>query len=151
MTDALTWYLSGMSFQADNQHEKALHAFDQSLTLDPGNAGAWVGKGMAQARIGDDQEAIQSFDRALALGDQNPFVWYSRGLAFHLLGNDDEAILSYNRAIATDKLNALTLTGLGDSLRTLERYERAREALRDSTGHCSGNRSGSSRHGNGRI
>ena len=53
MTDALTWYLSGMRLQEEERHEQALDAFGQSVALDPGNAGAWVGKGMAEARLGE--------------------------------------------------------------------------------------------------
>ena len=53
MTDALNWYLSGMNLQAQEKYQEALHAFEQSLSIDPGNPGAWVGKGMAHARFGE--------------------------------------------------------------------------------------------------
>ncbi|MDO9324851.1 MAG: tetratricopeptide repeat protein [Methanoregula sp.] len=67
MDDARAWYISGISLQAENRHQEALLAFEQSLVLDPGNAGAWNGKGIALAHLFENAEAIQAFDRALAL------------------------------------------------------------------------------------
>jgi tetratricopeptide (TPR) repeat protein len=61
MDDARAWYISGMTLQAQDRHPEALLAFEQSLALDSGNAGAWNGKGLALANLFGNVKVIRPF------------------------------------------------------------------------------------------
>ena len=100
MKEALEPYLSGISFSAQGKYEEALLSFEHSLSLDPENTGAWVGKGLALAYLGQYNACIQAFDRAIARDENDEITWYNRGLALHILGHDEEALLSFDRILA---------------------------------------------------
>lgn len=61
--------IGAIAFHHDTQ--KALHAFQESVELDPSNVDAWTGVGQLQRRMGNLDEAEYTFDTLLHLGNSN--------------------------------------------------------------------------------
>ena len=79
----------------------AIRDFDAALSLDPGQAEAWLGKAIETWKAGDSRTAIGFADRALALGPRKPAVAYwVRGLSNEQLGNVRQAYYDLRRARA---------------------------------------------------
>ena len=60
----------GFLFYSRKEHNKAMAAFADAITIDPSNAAAHKNLGGLKANSGAVEEAARSFQQAAALGDQ---------------------------------------------------------------------------------
>lgn len=65
--DALGWVQEGLHQVQAMQHDRAIAAFDNALTLDPRSAAAWAGKARGHAARGERDEAVKALNEALAI------------------------------------------------------------------------------------
>ncbi len=54
------------------RYEDAVHAIDEALKIDPGDATAWISKGIVLIDLGKNAEALLALDEALKL-DPEPY------------------------------------------------------------------------------
>jgi tetratricopeptide (TPR) repeat protein len=88
------WYARGLSLAGDGHYEEAVNAYNNAISLNPENAGAWAGKAVAlgylslsNKNINAYNDSLNAYDRAIELyyndtknhaSDAN--AWYNLGL-----------------------------------------------------------------------
>jgi len=84
--------------------EEALPLLDQTLALDPGQAGMWVNKGNVLIGLGRFSEAIAVYGQAIALQAEDERVsgWINLGVYLQGLGRHDDAAEAYLKAMALE-------------------------------------------------
>ncbi|UCC43725.1 MAG: tetratricopeptide repeat protein [Candidatus Zixiibacteriota bacterium] len=82
------------------QIEQAISDLDLALSLDSGNARAYLNRGIALVSSQQAELAIGNFDRALTLSPNDPAVYYYRGIAYSSLGRYEKALTDFDRALA---------------------------------------------------
>jgi tetratricopeptide (TPR) repeat protein len=82
----------GNVYAAMESYSNAIDDYDQSISLKPDYADAFLDRGFAWGQLGDFRRAIQSFDRALALQPRNANAYTLRGAAYLKLGESSQAI-----------------------------------------------------------
>ena len=89
--DAISWFNLGfVQQQQQQQHEKAISAFQNAVRLKPLIDRAWFGMGIAFAALGRHAEAAKALEEAAALQPMNPHAWYNLGMAYHTLENQQK-------------------------------------------------------------
>jgi tetratricopeptide (TPR) repeat protein len=72
--------------------------YNEAITLDPQNAGAWYNKGSALYDQGKHDEAIKAYDEAIRLDPNFAAAWTNKGVALEALGNTTEANAAFAKA-----------------------------------------------------
>ena len=78
--------------------------------------------------VGDSEAEIEMADRAVALNPNSWRTWNARGEVYRVAGLPEEAIRSFERAIRlspVDSWQYMTLTGMGQALIELRRFDEA--------------------------
>lgn len=96
---AENYHLRGVAFLAHQQFEKAVADFDESLQMDPRNAGAMNNRAQVSYLKGDYNAAIQDFTRAIEIEAKNPLVLNNRALAYIALNDLDNALKDLQAAL----------------------------------------------------
>ncbi len=63
-----------------------MHAFDETLSIDPDFVAAMLNKGSALHKLGRYQEAVNAYDAVLSRDPDRVTAWYNKGLALGELG-----------------------------------------------------------------
>lgn len=87
---------------ADAEYDKALRAFGDVLTLEPGNEQALRGIARSQMQLGRHAEALESFDRAIDADPQFGAAHANRAILLDRIGRHEDALKGYDRALALD-------------------------------------------------
>jgi tetratricopeptide (TPR) repeat protein len=126
LTDtASAWNYYGAALYMAKRLGDALAAFDQGITLDPGNAAAHNGRGIALRALGRLGDALAAFDHAITLDPGNAITHSNRGIALGDLGRPGDALAAFDHAITLDPGNATPHNGRGNALQALGRLEDA--------------------------
>jgi tetratricopeptide (TPR) repeat protein len=80
------------------RYQEALAAAEQAITLQPGNASAWITKAFALINLGRYQEGLAAAERAITLQPDAAIAWYNKGTALYALERYEEALAAYDRA-----------------------------------------------------
>jgi tetratricopeptide (TPR) repeat protein len=115
----------GLALQALERDEEARACFERSITLDPSNAGAWLGKGDVLNRLGQDEAALRSYEQALLSNPRNPHGWRGMAAIFVRLGRYADAVQSYDRAMILDPRDSASFYQRGNALGHLARSDEA--------------------------
>ena len=78
--------------------------------------------------VGDSEAEIEMADRAVALNPNSLVAWNCRGFVYRIAGLPEEAIRSFERAVRMSPVDPrlhLTLTGIGQALIELRRFDEA--------------------------
>jgi Flp pilus assembly protein TadD len=108
--------------------DEAVDEFDQAISHDPGDAGAWARRGDARREKGDYERALDDYDIAFGLDPDNPYTLIWRADALRCLERYDEALADATRAIDLEPDNSDLLSMRALVYRDMERHE---EALAD--------------------
>ena len=95
-------YDDGAAYLRLGAHDKALDAFDRSLSMNPGNADAHNGKGIVLIHQRQYAQAIALFQRALQLDPGRGGYHINLAITHHLQGKREEALREYHRAVELD-------------------------------------------------
>src|SRR5262245_55865864 len=124
-------YEQGLKLQKENQHEKALTAFNQAVELYAEYFQALTER--ANILMGRNQltEAAADFERALRLNDK--YVPALRGLGYCQIQQKqfEAAVSNLERAFVMEPKVPLTLLLLGYANLSLSRYEPAKQCLEE--------------------
>ncbi|MCA1799150.1 MAG: tetratricopeptide repeat protein [Xanthomonadaceae bacterium] len=119
----------GGLYEGLRRYNLAHEAFDQALTLEPGNTDALRGVGVVQMRAGDLEASEQTLRRVVAL-DPNYWRSYSAlGGLLYGLGRLDEAEQVFRRGTVADPSSAALWSNLGGVLVSRGRREAAADAF----------------------
>lgn len=84
------WFNLGFIHDKGRAWQKAIDAFNKSITLMPNQDRAWYGMGMAYAHLGKHEEAARALEEAARLQPMNGHAWYALGMAYHHLHDPDQ-------------------------------------------------------------
>lgn len=97
----------GQSFLELKQNQRALTAFDQSLTYQANHLAALQGRGVALYRLGDYGEAIQTFEQILGRDNLTPqqqaINWLYQGVSFCETPQASAATAAFNQVVQLTK------------------------------------------------
>ncbi|WP_158279913.1 tetratricopeptide repeat protein [Coraliomargarita sinensis] len=128
-TSAEGWALLGRAHIKKGRNELALSALNQSLDLEPEQAGILALRGSLLRKIGDLQGALVDYERAHQLEPSSPVLSYEQGLVLLQLGRIGEAE-PFLRVAARKLTTHVTLDLLHASCAyTLGKYEEAAQSL----------------------
>lgn len=92
----------GNNYRGKHDLEKALRDYEQAITLDPRNAGAYVNRAAALSQKGEREDAIKDEDQAIRLNPNQWEAYFNRATDLWAEGRLDEAIADLERVM---KLN----------------------------------------------
>jgi predicted O-linked N-acetylglucosamine transferase (SPINDLY family) len=97
---AISAYMQGCQFAAENRLDEALTAFGRAIAIAPHFAESLSNRGAVLLAKRNYQAALQSFNAALAINPKLAEAWNNRGNALSELGRHDEAVASYDKVLA---------------------------------------------------
>ena len=119
----------GYSKDPQFDRKEAFRLVHLALSIDDGDPDTLARAALISAfMVGDSEAEIEMADRAVALNPNSWITWNCRGAVYRLAGLPEEAIRSYERAIRMSPVDPrlyVTLTGLGQALIELRRFDEA--------------------------
>ena len=113
--------------------EKAIHAAQQALRLDPTTAEAHFALGSVYYATGDADQAVGEFQRGLQLASNSDEGYRRLGSAYLAAGRRDEALQAYEKAIQWSPYYADNYQMLGDAYVSLGDTNKALETFQKLT------------------
>ena len=93
------WFSIGYLYLEEGEEEKALSAYDKSISLKSDVAGAYTNRGAAKSRLGKYGDAIEDHDEAIRLDPDFADAYTSRGAAKGSLGQVEAAKKDFQTAL----------------------------------------------------
>lgn len=84
--------------QTASEYQDAIEAYEEAISIDPGNATAWFGKACTLLLQGDAKNATLIYNNADRTCKPDAIVWIAEGR--RIMGSCEEAIRCFDRAIA---------------------------------------------------
>lgn len=78
--DVKAWTQLGHLYFDTGQYEKAVHAYEKSLELDPARADVWTDLGVMYRRTGNPTRAVECFDHALSIDGGHQTALFNKGI-----------------------------------------------------------------------
>ncbi|TCL08823.1 putative O-linked N-acetylglucosamine transferase (SPINDLY family) [Shimia isoporae] len=119
------WNLVGAAAEELGQHDRALHAFEQAIEVNPNFSSSHANYGTVLERLGRFEEAIAPFSKAVSLEPTSAKYLLSRGNAHLVLGQIHEAVQDLEACLSVDGKNLKARQLLGDALRQAGEHTRA--------------------------
>jgi tetratricopeptide (TPR) repeat protein len=131
--DAEGWYYLGRTKYNENRFDEAVHAFQQSLTLDPHNVKAEDNLGLAFAGLGRVDDAAGAYESAMAweknAATKNPGPYIDMGSLLLDENRSTEAIPYLKQAIAISPPDFKAHELLGKAYSRLDQLPEAQNEL----------------------
>jgi tetratricopeptide (TPR) repeat protein len=108
--------------------DEASAAYDELVTVDANDIGAWSVRGLFLERMGRYADACESFRRSTRIRATYA-DHYNAGNMLHALGRNDEALVEYDAAVKCDPLQAEGWCNRGIALFALGRDDEARTSF----------------------
>ena len=115
----------GLTYNNNEEYQKAIVSFDKAIELDPGLAIAYSNRGWAYIELGQYEQALTDCNKAIDLDPNLALAYSNRGLAYIKLAQYEQAITDCNKAIELDPNLALAYSNRGLIYIELEQYEQA--------------------------
>ena len=106
-------YMLGLSAWKAGEDEKAVHAFDKALGLDPAHRKSLFNSSRVLLENDRSKEALERIEKALAIEPMSNEGLRLLGRARNELGNAEEAIQAYQRALCLDERDVWSMNNLG--------------------------------------
>ena len=119
------WNIIGSSAINLGLVEKAINAYNKSISLNPDHAETYLNKGLALKIQGKFYEAIIAYKKSISLKPDYPNAYCNMGNAFLAQGMIDQAISSYNKAISLKPDYADAYNNMGIAFKTIHNYDQA--------------------------
>jgi tetratricopeptide (TPR) repeat protein len=128
---ALSLFVLGLAHLYENDWNKAIHLFNQTLTegkednqllqLDV----VYFYNGYANYKAGYNQQSIENYNNAILVNPKDAAAYNNKGIALRGLGKHEEAIAAYDQTIKIDPKDAAAYNNKGNVLVYLGKYEEA--------------------------
>ena len=112
--DAAAWVQLGNLYFDSSNYEKAIEAYNKSLTLSPNNANVITDLGVMYRRSGQPAEAVKTFDKAIKVDPKHETARFNKGIVLmHDLNDIEGAIKAWEELVT---LNPVALAPNGQSV-----------------------------------
>lgn len=118
-------YMLGLSAWKGGDRERAVSAFETSLTLDPTHVKSMLNLGRVLLEMGRPGDALKQIESARAIDTGSADVHRLLGRTYGELRRVEDAVDSYKRAIVIDGEDVWSMNNLGFLLINEGRYEEA--------------------------
>lgn len=109
--DVSAWVELGNLYFDSNNYQKAIDAYNKSLTLNPNNANVITDLGVMYRRSSQPAEAVKTFDKAIKVDPKHEIARFNKGIVLmHDLNDIKGAIKAWEELVA---LNPLALAPNG--------------------------------------
>lgn len=123
---ATDWFDKGYAFQLLNDLKNAIHAYSNSIKLNPLSE-THNNRGVAYKNLGNFQQAIDDYANAIKLDPNNVSPYNNRGNAYNELGKHQQAIDDFDKAIKLNPKDAKTYGNRGIVYCALKNFGQAIE------------------------
>jgi len=89
----------GDVYASAGQHDKAVEAFSEAISLKPNDAENYRRRGNMYGAIREYDKALADLDKAIELDPKNADCYCSRGILHAYLGKHDKALADFDKAI----------------------------------------------------
>ncbi len=110
---------------SESRFEEAAAAYQESLKLTPGFAGALNGLGSAQFKLNKREEALANFKAATVADPTLGLAFYNLGYAMRKTGDYTGAVVAYEKYTALDPNEPDGFYGLAESYKALNQNDKA--------------------------
>ncbi len=115
----------GLLYDAAEQYEEAIAAYDRVLQINADKYKTWNKKGISLENLGRYEEAIEVYEQAIKIKPDYYQAWEGKGDALRNLGKYQEAIVCYDKAIKIKPDYERVWNCKGITLKHLGWYEKA--------------------------
>lgn len=122
---SLIHFYKGSSYLFKNEHELAIYAFNQALSITPSYPQALSNKGKALSDLGYYNDAIVAYDKALSVQPDYYEALNNKAAVLIKIRRYREAIVVLNGALGLQPENHYALNNQGNALAGLGRYDEA--------------------------
>jgi tetratricopeptide (TPR) repeat protein len=125
---AISWDNLGNVYRDLNRLEDAVHAFQESIRLNPDYALPWNSLGDVYNALGNYPEAVGAYQRAIGLDPDYVWAYNSLGTVYINMGEDQQAIDTFDQVISRHGDHpeiAVSWNRLGDIYDGLEQEDKA--------------------------
>jgi tetratricopeptide (TPR) repeat protein len=122
------WIKIGNVFDTQDRHREAVHAYQQAVEIDPGNAQNWLELGNAHFRNETFEDAVPAYQKAIELDPNLGWPYSNLAVTYVVQNRHAEAKLLYEKSIlllSDDKDKAICWNRLGNLHRKLNEYDLA--------------------------
>eukprot|EP01138_Halocafeteria_seosinensis_P010958 gb/GECG01011192.1/.p1 GENE.gb/GECG01011192.1/~~gb/GECG01011192.1/.p1 ORF type:complete len:825 (+),score=80.59 gb/GECG01011192.1/:1-2475(+) len=126
---AYAYTLRGHEFIAEEDLDAAAQSYRHAIRISPRQYNAWFGLGVVHYRQEQAGMAEVHFRKALSIFPQSPVLVCYLGMALHLAGKSEDAIETFNHCLHLEAYNTQAQLQLANVLKSLHRYEEARDLL----------------------
>lgn len=89
--NAASWTQLGNFYFDGGQYERAIEAYQKSLSLDPNNADVWTDMGIMYRSTDRPHKAIEAFERAMAIDPKHQNSRFNKGVVLMYDLNQEES------------------------------------------------------------
>ena len=125
LKDGIFWSTIGHALLKDEQYEKAIVCYSQSLVINPNNEYTWLLKGSSWFWMQEHEKAIICYDNAIKINPSDQYAWQWKGDSLNDLQRFEEAIECFDKAIELDPHFGSAWSNRGYALIELKKYEEA--------------------------
>ena len=120
------WYFVGVAWEEDQQHQKAIQAYNGALTRNPKNVPSAIRKADCLRKSNELRAAIAAYDHAISLEPGNVGSVAGRAETLRMLGRFDDALIWFDKALLIKSNHYFATCGKAAALNALHRYDDAR-------------------------
>lgn len=115
----------GVAYMDRKMHDKAIEAFNNSLSIDPNYLSSYVNLGYCYQHKDQLDMAIKAFEKALILNPKSAKTYNTIGLLYDKLDKPEIAVKAYRKAVALDPTYANSHYMLGQLYQNRGNTEKA--------------------------
>ena len=111
------WTQLGHFYFDSGENQKAIEAYQKSLSLDGNRPDIWTDLGVMYRRAGNPEQAIEAFEKAISLNQSHEVALFNKGVVqMHDLKNPKAALASWERLV---EINPQAKTPSGQLVKTM--------------------------------
>jgi len=114
-------------YVGDEEHEKALAAYNRAIELKPDYAIAYHNRGLLHVKLDQNEKAIEDFDKAIELDDRFSNAYRNRGQLHLKLKNYEQAIESFSQLLELEPKDATVHTDRGLAYAATTQFDKSVE------------------------
>jgi len=96
---AIAYNIRGNAYSKNNEYDRAIHDYDESIRLNPNYAKAFNNRGIAYQKKGEYERAIEDFNEAIKLNPDYAIAFANRAETYQKNGEYDNAARDYDEVI----------------------------------------------------
>ena len=119
------WFSVGYLYSQEEEHEKAILAYDRAIILKPDYADVYNSRGVAKGELRQYEAAISDLDNAIMLDPHNAEAYYNRGIVYFKSGSYYLASNDFDETIRLNPMHTQAYINRGLSRFNQGQYEEA--------------------------